>query len=354
MSSTSLPPHLPPKNESLISRAFTRRIQWFVVVIIVSLSAGVVGAIVTVSSIVPFGYTDSGVLVRGQSSGTLRAQSVEPDTSVVRRVKSSTVEVFRASGAITAGQYYASDAYVGTGVLLSSNGWGVVYAPELISGGSNPKITVRDYQNVWYTPTEIVVDNMFNLIYFRLLGNEFHVASFPDWRTLEPGLETWVFGRGVWKQNALGSRVRISESQVFDISDRRLTNRFVGIVDHVGPVVNQYGQVLGFVDRDGYLQDAWMIEYTIPSLLESRILPKTTLGLRGYMVETFEEGKIMYGFFVDTVSTPILTVRRGDIIRMINGNVIDEYTLHRAVRESSVTMTVLRDGELFDILVDNN
>jgi len=354
MSATPLPPHLPPKNESLISRAFTQRIQWFIAIIALSLVAGSVGAIITVSRIMPFGYTESGVVIRGQSSGMLRARYAEPDTTVVRRVRSASVEVFQVSGAVLSGQYYVSDAYVGTGVLLSSNGWGVVYAPELLSETTNPRISVRDHQNVWYSPTSIVVDRTLGLIYFRLSGNEFHVISFPDWRTFEPGLESWVFGRGMWKQSMLGSKVRLSENQLFDINERRLTHRFVDIADHRGIVVNQYGQILGFVDQNGFLQEAWMIEYSIPSLLETGVLPATSLRWKGYMVETFEEGKMVHGFLVDTVSVTIPAVRRGDIIRMINGSAIDEHTLHRAIREPSVTITIWRDGELFDILVENN
>lgn len=348
----SRPPHLPDAHlEQSEHDSLSRNISIFFITIVLALAAGVAGSLMVFAWVIPGGYMTEGQWVpRGQNS-TITTPFVDPEAAVIRKVKNSTVEVFLARE-ILANGYYGRNAWVGDGVMLSSNGWGVVYAPK-IANGSVPSLRMRDTQGTWYTPTSIVPDTVHGFIYFKLEGTEFYVASFPDWRIVESGMAVWVYERGSWKHQVLGARTYIDGSLSFRVSEER--QRFElspSGLSETGIVVSDTGNVLGFVDDEGRLHDAWMVEYSIPRLLGEGALTESVVDWTGSMVETIEEGKTVFGFLLESLGGSESTgLKRGDIIRTINGMPIDEYTVHRMIRATPVSLQVWRNGQISDILI---
>lgn len=348
------PPHLPGSETDEV-RAHTRSsVRMFIINTILGVGAGIVGALIVVAWLVPAGYVTEGLWVpRGQSASNSNPYT-KPDASIERKVKNTTVSVFVDDQSLENG-YYEQSSGIGEGVILSSNGWGVIYAPTLVAGAVVPHLRVRDVQNTWYTPTSVVVDKKYGFVYFKLSGTEFYVVSLPDWRALNSGVGVWVYGHGIWKRQALGDLKQVSEESVFAPEEERMRYELLpqGLSEN-GLVVNDMGNLLGFVNAEGKLQDAWIIEFSIPELLESGTLPKSGLEWKGVMVETVEEGKIVKGFLIDSLGkTTTSSVKRFDIIRAINNAPVNEYTLYRMVREKPLTATIWRDKKVFDILVNN-
>ena len=119
-------------------------------------------------------------------------------------------------------------------------------------------------------------------------------------------------------------------------------------------MISDTGSLLGFIGTDGTLHDAWMIEYSIPELLQSGTIITPEIDWKGSMVESIEGGKVVKGFLIDSVGkTGINNMRRSDIVRSINGTPVTEISLYRLVRGKSLTASVWRDGALFDILVSS-
>lgn len=348
------PPHLPQQIPAELRAAAWKRIKIIIVCLVLSLAAGMVGALIVFAWVIPGGYAiDGSWIPRNQNFSNTSLYS-EPDTSVVRKVKNMTVEVFLEAKLLTNG-FYSPDALVGEGVMLSSNGWGVVYAPEITTQVSLPKIKIRDVQHTWFTPTSVVADRKSGLVYFKLSGTEFYVASLPDWRIVESGLGVWVYHTHEWKRQTIGNHIQISTEPVFTASEERIAYTMLPQgVSSEGLVVSDTGSLLGFVDQEGNLRDAWLIEYSIPELLQSGNTISSGIEWRGSMVETVEAGKVVTGFLIDSVGkTGTNVLKRFDIIRTINGTPVIEMNLYRLVREKPLAITVWRDGALFDILVNN-
>ncbi len=346
------PPHLPlPEKDSSI-QVQQQRMFVILVNVVLSLGAGMVGALSVFAWIIPGGYVDGGILVSRGQSGFNTAVYNEPEISVIRKVKNVTADVFLKSQILPNG-YYGSGAQVGSGVMLTSNGWGVVYAPQLVSAGAIPALSVRDAQGVWYTPDTVIADKENGLVYFKLTGNEFYVTSFPDWRTLATGGEVWTFTGREWRGRVLGEMERVSDEMMFAAADEHTRFRLSPVSTiNTGTVISDAGDFIGFSDVNGVLHDAWIIEYSIPKLLELGVIEKTEVEWTGSMVEAMEEGKLVKGFLIDQPGKITINgLKRGDIIRAINGTTVTEMNLYRLVRETPLNATIWRDGQIFDILV---
>ena len=345
------PPHLPPKDEK--NPHTSQQLQTLLVGVVLSLIAGMSGALIIFAWIIPGNYVEGGIVVsRGQNGGA--ALYTEPAGAIIRKIKNVSVDVFLKDKILENG-YYTDTARVGSGVMLTSNGWGVFYASELSTLVNIPVLQIRDAQGTWYIPQVVVPDKKNGLVYFKLTGNEFYVTSFPDWRTLSSGLGVWSYTGREWRRESLGDLVQTSQEEVFIASDERVRFKLSpeGVV-HSGLIFSDAGDLLGFVRNQGDLLDAWIIEYTIPTLLESGEISKTEITWKGSMVETFEAGKLVQGFLVDQTNKVAPDgVKSSDIIRAINGVPVSELTLYRLVREKQLKVTVWRDGKLSDILINN-
>ena len=346
------PPHLPENITPEMNATAWARIRMIGLSVLLSLATGIVGSLIVFAWIIPGGYiTDGAWVSRSQNLGTTSPYS-EPDTSVVRKVKNVVVEVFFDSK-IMANGLYGNDARIGEGVMLTSNGWGAIFAPELVTISPIPKIRVRDIQNIWYTPTAVVPDKKNNLVYFKLSGTEFYVTSFPDWRVVAPGLPVWVFNQGEWRRQTIGNQTSIASEYMFVASDERMHyTLFPTGLSSRGLVIGDAGNLIGFIDDAGTLQDAWIVEHSIPELLQSGFIVSSEIEWRGSMVETVEAGKVVKGFLVDSIGKRGANIlKHFDMIRAINGTPITEVNLYRLVEENPLTVTVWRDGTLFDILI---
>ncbi len=341
-------PHLPNRDENIKSS----NLHNIITSVVLSLAAGMVGGLVIFAWIIPGAYIEGGILVSRGQNGSNSNLYTEPDVVVMRKIKNISVDVFLKDKIFENG-YYRESARVGTGVMLTSNGWGVLYARELAELATTPALRVRDVQGIWYTPLSVVVDKKYGLVYFKLTGNEFYVTSFPDWRTMNPGLGIWAYTGREWRRQSLGEIKPLSSEEIFLASDERL--RFLrspqGVVEQ-GMIFSDSGDLLGFALPEDNLLDAWIVEYTIPTLLGSGEISKVENGWRGSMVETVEEGKVVKGFLISEVGKMSAGgLKNGDIIRSINDVPVSEFTLYRLVREKPLNATVSRDGELFDILI---
>lgn len=346
------PPHLPLPEKDSSLQARSQRMYIVLISVLLSLAAGMVGALSVFAWIIPGGYADSGILVSRGQAGLNTTFYNEPEISVVRKVKNVTTEVFLKSQILENG-YYGEGALVGNGIMLTSNGWGVVYSPQLANVGVIPELTIRDTQGIWYKPDTVIADKKNGLVYFKLTGNEFYVTSFPDWRTLGSGREVWTYSGREWRGRVMGDIEKISKETIFAVADERVRFALSPVSSiNTGIVLSDVGDFLGFSDTEGKLHDAWIIEYSIPKLLELGVIEKSEVEWKGSMVETMEEGKLVKGFLIGEVGqTTVNGIKRGDIVRSINGTSVTEMNLYRLVRETPLTATIWRDGQVFDILV---
>ena len=277
-----------------------------------------------------------------------------PEASVAQRFGVSTLRIFNKTQAVGEG-LYSKSSYIGQVVMLSSNGWGVTYMPDFTPSRSS-SFDVVNNNGVSYDIEKTLFDAKTGFVYFKFLGNDFRVMSFPDWNLLDSGSEVWSVHEGEWKFRIIGDQESILGSPF--VSDR--DTGFLNIEPSFykdGIVLTEQGHLLGFVDSSDVLHSAWSIEHHMPFVLGLGQLDDFVSTWQGYMVynnntDASDSGPDA-GFYVTSVGAYPRGLRVGDIILNIEGKKLSENTLSRELFSASqeFVLTVWRKAQEFDIII---
>lgn len=344
---TKHPPHLPPKSCSVDAHTMWLSVKWLAIVLVISALAGVAAALAVVAWVVPIGGGSYIVNRVGPAVGSPQLL----DANVVRQVRQRIIKLYDKRKAVGTGVYPES-AQVGQAMLLSSDGWSVMYDPAFKIADSKQWRGV-DHQGDIHFIEKATFEAKTGLVFFKFKGTDFRVAPFINWETIQEGGYLWSVD-GVWKPVKVGDRRVVAEG-TFKLSDVYAQDSMSPVTDVGSIVISDKGDLAGFVGKDGELVSAWFAQLLLPQILEKGSAQYGDVPVHGFFVDAVEtdgKWKDVLGFYVARVDRIEKGgVRVGDVITKVNGKAIDQFGLHREVLGADeLVLMVLRGGKEVEIL----
>ena len=294
-------------------------------------------------------------------------------------------------GALTAEEVYArvnpstvtvvcnvSDvsASVGTGVIFTQDGY-VLTNHHVVAGGRDCTVTLPD--NVQYEAKYVVGDEVNDLAVLKIMGaGELPAAEMGDSSLLTVGEKVYAIGNplGVELRGTFTDGIVSALDRDVDVDGRTMTliqtNAALNSGNSGGPLINQYGQVVGIntikmmseysnVEGLGFAIPTQAIRRVVNQLLtDGEIPPEPLLGITVDVMGTLlPDGNV--GARIDSVSPDGAGDRAGlradDVIVKAGGEAVrgsgDVLRVRKNYRVGEeLPMTVWRDGEYLDVVLE--
>lgn len=341
-------PHLPAKTCSVQAHKQWNGLKWVVLISVLSVVAGATAAIVMMSWFFP--VVDMGRTVYlGQKSNITAAPVL--DASFEGEIQKRMMRVYK--GALEYDSVYAQNAEMGSAMMLSSDGWAVLY----FDGAVVPKAAQMqgvDYQGVLHDVEQVVPYVAQNALFIKFSGNDYLVSSFSDW-------DQHIMGEYVWSVNGSWDPVIVKmhkdSTEVVSVTSD-LDSYIIEGEQSVGEVVlDQKGRFLGFVHTNATIQRVWPVEFHLPSVLANGELEIVPFSLKGRFVEGYVDStqslwRQKSAFLVTSVrGMDGLSV--GDLVLSLNGASIKPRSFARMIMNApeEFTLEVLRDGSVVEVQI---
>lgn len=353
------PPHLPPKSCSIRMHKKIQFFGWLFLIIILSTLAGITAALSTVAWIVPTVTTGgTPIFLRDTSADTKRQSDIDP--AVIQQTKQRIMSLYDMRD-VTVDQYFLPTAYISEVVMLSSDGWGVMYAPNFDLAAAKTFIGV-DYQGVVHQIEHVVVDPLQDYVYMKFSGGGFRIVSFGDSEQLFADRSAWLVDRGVWNAQALTAVDHTHIDEPYPLwkelpAFSTKLGEFLSSEYQSGMLFNDKGELVGFVDANGVVHDLWPIEDSLAQILTEQKVTYEGLNWTGFPVIGLRMADMIafnMGIYISSVSDTTIDVRKGDVIRQIDGVPVSAESIRAQLlraNQGTLTLTILRDGAEFFVEV---
>lgn len=344
--------------------------KWFtflVVALIAGAAAGVAGAIATES------YLDRYAAELASGSTPPRLGDERPRTSpgsyqeslvrVRERLLPSVVSWHRRlpeTASVVRGSYTA-DGALGAGVVISSDGWVLTSADVFRAGQASQMVAVIDARV--YDVLEAKEDAATGALLVKLDGANLPVVSFGDDTAL--GILDPLFAASTPTRMAAGFVAAILEEDILTTSETFPVGFELDLGQELAagsPVVNVFGDVVGFLQADGALRPLSSVRPVIQRILKGEDAARPRLGVSVAMLDR-AIGHEAYGVGALVVDRPAVgtpareaDVRMNDVILRAGGrDVGGGDTLARILLDYKpgdvITLSVKRGTETFDVNV---
>jgi hypothetical protein len=352
------PPHLPRKTKDLILKE-TYRFVWSVLfLVLIAFITSVAATLTTIAWIAPFSVTDTSYTLRANRASLESAAHIDP--MLEKQVRQRLVRVYNTKQKVQ-NEYYSEAAFVGQAMMLTSEGWAVMYTSNY-SRGAEKHWEIVDHQGIIFTVEKSFQDSVSGLVYIKIAGDGFRGdISFLDWNTFDMSESLSSLSlRGVVPA-AFDRLEENSESKQYELWKPRFFHTIVGDVSSGDVLIAENGAFVGFVNSDKKIIESWLISTQLQPLFEKekneyKALPLTGYRVEGVVVDDMFEN--IHGFLVTKSNTKAssTTVGAGDVILRIEGLPFDEVTSARVMlfAPETILMQVLRDGKKLDMLVNKS
>ena len=255
---------------------------------------------------------------------------------------------------------------LGSGVILTSDGWVAVLNDRFISSASTQVLHKRET----YAITEQKVDTLTDVHFLKMDTHGLPVTTFGS--ALDTSLQEQVFiaqhGSSLVSANVI-EHDRLSGRAVSSVTPTRrvVLDRAASVGD---PVFNLAGELIGLIERSedarAYVLPIDAILPAFNSLLESGVIERGDLGMTildlTYSIATYADddrtsygGALIHSFGMRSPAQAA-GLRIGDIILSLDGQTVNG---HRSLDEQlasyqagdQVNVTLERKGEVLDIEV---
>ena len=269
-----------------------------------------------------------------------------------------------------------TSASVGTGVIITADGY-VLTNHHVVAGGRNCTVTLSD--NVQYEAKYVVSDEVNDLAVLKIVdARDLPTAELGDSSLLTVGETVYAIGNplGVELRGTFTDGLVSALDRDVDVDGRTMTliqtNVALNSGNSGGPLINQYGQVVGIntikmmsefsnIEGLGFAIPTQAIRRVVNQLLkEGAIPPEPLLGITVDMMGTLlPDGRV--GARIHSVSEGSAGDRAGlqadDVIVSAGGeDVRGSGDVLRARKNYRVgdemPMTVWRDGEYLEVVLD--
>lgn len=269
-----------------------------------------------------------------------------------------------------------TSASVGTGIIFTKDGY-VLTNHHVVAGGRNCTVTLSD--NVQYEARYVVSDEVNDLAVLKIVdARDLPTAELGDSSLLTVGETVYAIGNplGVELRGTFTDGLVSALDRDVDVDGRTMTliqtNVALNSGNSGGPLINQYGQVVGIntikmmsefsnIEGLGFAIPTQAIRRVVNQLLkEGAIPPEPLLGITVDMMGTLlPDGRV--GARIHSVSEGSAGDRAGlqadDIIVEAGGQEIRGSGDVLRVRKNyqvgdEMPMTVWRDGEYLEVVLD--
>ena len=269
-----------------------------------------------------------------------------------------------------------TQASVGTGIIFTRDGY-VLTNHHVVAGGQDCTVTLSD--NVQYEARYVVSDEVNDLAVLKIMGaKDLPMAELGDSSLLTVGEKVYAIGNplGVELRGTFTDGLVSALDRDVDVDGRTMTliqtNAALNSGNSGGPLINQYGQVVGIntikmmsefsnIEGLGFAIPTQAIRRVVNQLLtDGEIPPEPLLGITVEQMGTLlPDGSV--GARIRSVSEGGAGDRAGlqadDIIVSAGGEDVRGSSDVLRVRKSyrvgdQLPMTVYRDGEYLDVVLD--
>lgn len=345
-----IPPHLPPKPTEIYFNNKIHFLLWIFLILILSSLTGLAVSLSTIAWIAP-------PIVQNQTYflGSNNRGVEEIDPVIVQQLNQRVVSIYDTRRKI-GGSFYSSTAFLGSAIMVSSDGWGAVYMPNYIKGVEK-YWDVFDYQGTAYKVKNTIFDADEEVLYLKLEGEGFRVASFVDLDKISGFDNILILNKEGIKVAQLGEKEEVSDGS-FNIADPQY--RFLAKNNQTqgSLLFDTKGGYLGTQGQTGLIE-GWQIEREVSSLLSEVKLKTNYLDVEGYFVEGYFEDnkwKKASGFYIVKLRSALQTEPRlaiGDVILKIGDQSVDKFGLAKQVllAKNGEKITILRRGEQMEVYI---
>lgn len=341
------PPHLPPPTCNVDQHRQWRRLKYIGVATFFGLLAGVSGAAVAVAVIWPYSDVTTAIVSRvprGEVSARLSESSA-------RQLSGAVFEIYKKVATVNSVQYVSPQDRLGSGVVGISSGWLVASVPGF--DGSFKEWRILGQNGNVYSVERALSDKETGLLYMMIKPVRREIGSQEQLKVVQFALNVehpsvaFVFKNGGWAPSAV---VAVSAGDnLTPHHDLTTALRYVLDSDFQdgSVVVGSDGVVLGFVADGNEVAPALGAVAMLTGIEERTSLSYPSLGVEGWYNEEWPlivSGERVDGFFVSRVvgRTPL---RRGDIVREVNGRTVSFQTWWALRNEREVTVEVWRQHQ---------
>ena len=265
---------------------------------------------------------------------------------------------------------------VGTGIIFTQDGY-VLTNHHVVAGGRDCTVTLPD--NVQYEAKYVAGDEVNDLAVLKIMGaGDLPAAEMGDSSLLTVGEKVYAIGNplGVELRGTFTDGIVSALDRDVDVDGRTMTliqtNAALNSGNSGGPLINQYGQVVGIntikmmseysnIEGLGFAIPTQAIHRVVNQLLtDGEIPPEPLLGITVDVMGTLlPDGTV--GARIDSVSEGGAGDRAGlqadDVIVKAGGEAVrgsgDVLRVRKNYRVGEeMPMTVWRDGEYLDVVLD--
>lgn len=348
-----IPPHLPPPTCDLKQHRQWQRITILLFATVFGLVAGLSGAAMMIGWIWP-GFGGGADFT--QTRYSLPNYRTQLESRARQEITDRVVAIYSGAQVSQKVAYLPQRNFLGNGVMVSSDGWLVIYPVDYSGNYRNWQAVLSD--GSVYKVATVLPDKISGLVFARLdlsesaeLGRgglQFKVANFVD--GLEVGTDLFVFNGFSWQNGTVVEKTinSFGNSHLDSAPLQRLV--FASEFSPGGVVINSQGRVAGLTLGGREFLPFQYITRLLPAVLNGQRIIYSSLGVEGwYSVEQpiVATAERITGFFVSKGAGQL---HAGDIILEMNGQILndDDLWLNLKIGES-VRLKVWRFGKLLDM-----
>ncbi|MDD4476850.1 MAG: S1C family serine protease [Patescibacteria group bacterium] len=335
-----IPPHLPLHCCDINDHKLWQRLKLFFVVAIFGLIAGMSGA----SIILGWVWPNSNEGDYWLQSYAMRNNAIyQLEDRIKIEMSERSAEVYRGSIGFYGNNYL--NKKIGDAIMVSSDGWLVMYAPDYDRNFKNLYLILSD--GSVNRPEKALLDNYSDILYLKIVNKQFKITSFAE-RSGAYYEDVFVNENGGWQHTVVGQ----PKYNLFDASHLdgvvSFSYSLEGDFTAGSTVINSQGRLLGLVNKNGSVIPAVVLTKILPSVLNKQKIIYPSLGAEGWFSEDkplVVKNEKVGGFAVNKIWSSGSLLKKGDLILEINGQPVAAATFGSFLDSESVRLTVLRNGK---------
>lgn len=347
------PPHLPP---DILDRDFQQK--WrsacrLFFISLLSLFAGAVGAFSVLAWMTPEEIFENRLYLSEKNRG--RADGL-PNDAVIRETRQKTLTVYDRRA--KTGEYFSEKSRLFAAAALSSDGWAVGYWPKY-AAGEEKNWEIFDYQGNVAKTEKVLKDSRSGLVFLKIQGSGFRIASFFDWGKIADQDLTWFFSRlGPALAELRRSELPTSGADWAWVDRAEYSaNPAAGAGELLW---NESGELVGFSGDGGKIVCGWKAEQNLSSVLNRGAVVNDPFPVKGFWANGFLSGegvRPVSGFYVTSfaaLSFSTTTLRQGDLILAIGERPAEPDSFARLLfaAPERLSLRVVRAGKETEVFAE--
>lgn len=345
-------------------------IAWILIFIIAILS-GIAGSLI-IKVYMP-DYENSVNTILGVSKTKVNVVAEDEAISgIIKDYANGTVGIYKKKAASQSldKQLYTSADYLGTGSIMTRDGW-IVTTSSALDGLEKDRLVIVYHQDI-FDIENIVIDSSNQLVFIKLsTSKNLEEARLADFSDQEPIVGQKIIVAGL--NSYFISQIENANYSIQDIKSTDTSHNYIKLKDNLSvsysgsPIINLQGKIAGILEisESQYVIRPVGLSDAFQEALKSGKIQSTNLGINyidlsesigltySYNGETLKKGALVYS--LDKAGLAYKSgLAKGDIILKIED---DELKADRDLRDvlseytasDSVKLSLVRDGKPLEI-----